>query len=259
MFIAYSRAMEAGLRARLPHRGSDIRFLPYGVTLPAALRVAGPGPLRLVFAGRLEHGQKGVLDLPRIDRQLAGRGVPVAWTIIGAGPHERELRAQWGPGRPVTWLGALSHQATLAQLPQCDVFVLPTRAEGLPVALIEAMGAGLVPVVSDIPSGVPEVVEHEVSGLLPPVGDVAAFAASIEALATDRERLERMSAAARASARRRGSAVERARDYYALFDTLAARPRAPRAATTVPYGSRLDRAWIPNAVVRGVRALRGRG
>ena len=58
-------------------------------------------------------------------------------------------------------------------------------SEGFPVALVEAMAAGLPAVVSDIPSGVPEIVEAGVSGERPPIGDVGAFAASIaDSLAT---------------------------------------------------------------------------
>jgi hypothetical protein len=47
-----------------------------------------------------------------------------------------------------------------------------------------------------------------------------------------------------------------ARAYFACFDALAAAPRSPRAVSPVPYGSRLDRAWLPNALVRRVRTWR---
>ena len=253
-FVAYATAIHAGLLARLPHRRADIHYLPYGVTLPGARRRPHAGPLRLIYAGRLDQSQKGVFDLPDIDRELARREIAVTWTVIGGGPQAQALRARWDHARPVAWTGALSHAATLEALPCGDVFVLPTRSEGFPVALVEAMGAGLVPVVSDIVSGIPEVVDAR-CGFRLPVGDVRAFAEAIAVLAADRGRLEEMSAAARARVAARFDPSARARAYYDLFAAIRPRPRRPSA---VPYGSRLDRPWIPNAVVRAVRGWRAR-
>ena len=62
---------------------------------------------------------------------------------------------------------------------QHDVLVMPSRNEGLPVALLEAGAAALIPVVSDLPSGIPEVVESGVSGYRVPVGDIRRFADAI--------------------------------------------------------------------------------
>src|SRR5947207_8745070 len=61
-FVVYGRTMERKLKARLPERAGDVYFLPYGVTEPPRRRSAAAGKLRLLFAGRFEHGQKGVLD-----------------------------------------------------------------------------------------------------------------------------------------------------------------------------------------------------
>ena len=196
-FIAYSRRMYEQLLARLPHRAETIFYLPYGIPPPTTVRRSSEGPLRLVYAGRLEHGQKGIFELPEIDRALMGQNVRVQWTVAGAGPHEEELKRRWRFNSGVRWLGALSSADVQAAYAKEDVFVLPTRVEGFPVALVEAMGAGLVPVVSDIPSGVPEIVTSGVTGERPAIGDVRAFAQAIAALDRDRSRLETMSAAAR--------------------------------------------------------------
>jgi glycosyltransferase involved in cell wall biosynthesis len=252
VFVAYSRAMYDALRRRLPHRADDVVYLPYGVPLPSRTRTPVGGPLRLLFAGRLEHGQKGVFDLPEIDRALGD--VDVQWTVIGGGPDEATLRRRW-PSARVDWPGVLTHDALLDRLPSFDVFVLPTRREGFPVALVEAMAAGLVPVVSDIASGVPEVVDEGVSGLRPPVGDVAAFARAIAALAGDRTRLDAMSRAARAAVASRFDARARAADYEALYAQWQTRRRPRPARMPLPYGSRLDQPWLPNALVRGVRTV----
>jgi glycosyltransferase involved in cell wall biosynthesis len=258
-YVAYSRRMYERLVELLPHRAADIHYIPYGIPLPARTRAAVPGPLRLVFAGRLEHGQKGVLELPAIDARLRDRAVDVTWTIVGDGPDGHRLRSAWPESSRVRYLGALTNEETVACLADNDVFVLPTRAEGLPVALLEAMGAGVVPVVSNIPSGVPEVVASGVTGLMPEVGDVDGFANAIESLAADRALVERFSAAGRRLVTERFDIRDRVKDYQALYARYAELYRPLRQDAVLQYGSRLDRPWIPNSFVRVVRsALRGR-
>jgi glycosyltransferase involved in cell wall biosynthesis len=257
-YVAYSRRMYDQLLARLPHRASDIYYLPYGIPIPPVVRRPSSGPLRLIFAGRLEHGQKGVLELPEIDRCLRERSVDVRWTIVGDGPHSAQLRADWPESPRVQYRGAMTNPDTVACLAEHDVFVLPTRVEGLPVALLEAMGCGLVPVVSNIPSGVPDVVTDGATGLLPEVGDVDGFAEAIARLAGDRPLLERFSAAGRRTVQERFDIRVRAKDYQTLYARYSELYR-PLAADALQYGSRLDQPWIPNSLVRVVRsALRGK-
>jgi glycosyltransferase involved in cell wall biosynthesis len=258
-YIAYSRRMHEQLLERLPHRTGDIYYLPYGIPVPPRVRSAVPGPLRLIFAGRLEHGQKGILELPAIDARLRDRRVDVTWTIVGDGPDGGRLRAAWPESSRVHYRGALTNEETVDCLAGHDVFVLPTRVEGLPVALLEAMGSGVVPVVSNIPSGVPEVVTAGVTGLLPEVGDIDGFADAIARLAADRAWLDRFSASGRRLVTGRFDIRDRVRDYQALFARYGElyRPLSPDAA--LQYGSRLDQPWIPNSLVRVVRsALRAR-
>jgi glycosyltransferase involved in cell wall biosynthesis len=256
-FVAYSRRMYDELVARLPHRAETIFHLPYGVPMPADVRRPHPGPLRVIYGGRFEHEQKGVFDLPAIDRALRDAGVIVEWSVAGMGPDEVELRRRWAFNPDVRWLGTLSNAALREQFTGHDLFVLPTRFEGFPVALIEAMASGLVPIVSDISSGVPEIVEAGISGERPPVGDVAAFAGAIARLDRVRDRLESMSVAARKAARRY-DIQDRVADYQALYARWRELYRPHGRGSHLTYGSRLDRPWMPNPLVRLVRtALRG--
>jgi glycosyltransferase involved in cell wall biosynthesis len=253
-FVVYGRIMERTLKARLPHRSDDIYFLPYGMPEPSRRRTAASGKLRVLFAGRLEHRQKGVLDLPSIDRTLLKRGIDIRWTVVGSGPDEQKLRDAWG-SPCVRFLGPRSHAEVMDIASDHDVFVLPTRWEGVPVALLEAMSVGLAPVVSRIESGVNEVLADGVTGLMPPVGDVAAFADAIATLDADRAKLEAVSAAASAYVAANHNLRERTDAYQALFARYRQLKRLRSPKTTLPYGSRLDRPWIPNAAVRTVRTV----
>lgn len=250
-FVAYSRTVYDTLCERLPHRRDTIFWLPYGVPLPEAMRRATAGPLRLLFAGRLD-ASKGVFDLPSIDAGLRRDGVRVTWTIVGDGPAGRELRERWKPASNVEWIASATSSDVVAACARHDVFVLPSRAEGLSVATIEAMSAGVVPIVSDLRS-MAEIVDLGRTGSRVPVGDVGGFVAAIAELADNRDRLETMSAAARQVVVERFDAGERAAAYQALYARWRELYRPRPTSIAVPYGSRLDRRWVPNAAVYAVR------
>ncbi len=253
-FVVYGRTMERKLKERLPHRSGDVHFLPYGLRAPPRRRGAVMGPLRLLFVGRYEHGQKGVLDLPLIDRALVDRGIDVAWTMVGAGPDEARLRGAWQTPR-VSFLGRKTTPEVIDLAADHDVFILPTRYEGVPVALLEAMNVGLVPVVSHVESGVAEILSDGQTGLMPPVGHISAFADAIAALDRDRSLVESISEAAWRYVAAHHDIRMRTDAYQALFAQYRElrRPRSPHAV--VPYGSTLDRPWIPNVAVRTVRTM----
>jgi glycosyltransferase involved in cell wall biosynthesis len=254
-FVAYSRQIHRRLLELLPERHEAIHFLPYGVAVPAVTRRPAPGPLRLLFVGRMTVS-KGILDLPAIDARLAELGVEATWTLQGTGPEEGALRRLWDSHPRVRWSGLQPMERVLAQYLDHDVLVLPCRHEGLPVALLEAMAAGVVPVISDLASGIRDVVDPGVNGFRPPPEDPAAFAAAIATLAADRERLEAMGRAARATVVARFDAsrtVEGYQDLYARWRQIQ-RPRP--AQPTLHYGSRLDRSWLPNSLVYQLRQAR---
>lgn len=256
-FVTYTERMAQRLRELLPDRHASIFLLPYGVDIPAAVRRPGPGKLRLLYVGRLSK-DKGVFDLPLIDRRLRELGIDPSWTLQGAGPDEEALRAAWTDRADIRWFGQRDKVEVLRLYNDHDVLVMPSRNEGLPVALLEAGAAGVVPVVSDLPSGIPDVVTPGVSGYRPGVGDIGAFADAIAVLDGDRARVEEMSGAVRHTVATHFDAHERTAGYQRLFaqwqELKRPRPVNPRLV----YGSRLDRPWIPNAAVRMIRSAFGR-
>ena len=250
-FVAYSRTVYETLCDRLPHRRESIFWLPYGVPIPSRTRSAVKGALRLIFVGRLDES-KGVFDLPGIDRALRELGATASWTVVGDGPAGPALRARWSDAA-VRWVPDATVQEVAALCAEHDVFVLPSWAEGLSVATMEAMSTGVVPVVSDLRS-MAEIVEAGRTGYRVPRGDVTGFAAAIAGLAGDRDRLEAMSRAARQLVVERFDIRDRARGYQELYARWRELYRPRPAHVAIPYGSRLDRPWIPNAIVRAVRS-----
>lgn len=165
-------------------------------------------PVRFIGVGRMVE-KKGFDDaIAAFAKMRASPGAPDATlTLIGDGPLRRSMQAQArGLGDAVRFTGLLPHAKVEEMLRDAHVFVLPSRTsrsgdmEGIPVALMEAMAQGL-PVLATRHSGTPELVEHEVSGLLCNEGDRNALAANMLAFAKAPERWRAMGAAGAAKVR----------------------------------------------------------
>lgn len=229
--VAVSAAIEQEAAHRQPGLRDRLHAVAYGIAVPrdCPARPSRPGrSLRILYAGRLDQHQKRVLDLPRIADALQARGVPFELSIYGDGPEEARLRSavrSAASGQQIALHGAVPNDGLLRVYRDYDVFLLPSAFEGLPVTLLEAMAHGCVPVVSDIRSGIPEVVCDGENGCLAPPGDVAAFASALAELDADPDRRERMARAAHAAVRGRYSVEAMTDRYLNVFDAAwAARP-----------------------------------
>lgn len=157
-------------------------------------------PLRLVCTGRMVSA-KGHRILLEALAPLACDGVEFSCTLIGDGPERRALEslaARLGISGQVRFRGALAHQATLAEVALADIFVLASFAEGLPVALMEAMALG-VPCVSTTIAAIPELIDHGGNGLLVSPSNVPALSDALRRLAEDIDLRRKLSRRARAT------------------------------------------------------------
>lgn len=139
----------------------------------ARTAAAASDPVRLLFVGWLDR-EKGILDLLSACRQLS-LSRQFTLDLVGEGngtPEAHDFVRENGLENLVRFHGWL-HGAQLEQrYREADVFVLPSWAEGLPNAMIEAMAARLAVVVSAV-GNIPDVIEDGVTGLLVPSQDVA--------------------------------------------------------------------------------------
>lgn len=167
----------------------------------ASFRAAAPFRLICVGNFNLLYKAQDVLvkafakiaaERPQLELALAGDGVHL--------PQVRDLAEQLGCGPRVKFLGLISGGAGVRSvLDGAHLFVLPSRQEGLPRAMVEAMARGLPCVASDI-GGHSELIDPS---LLVPAGDVDALAQKLHAVTGDPERLAQLSA----------TNLERARDF----------------------------------------------
>jgi glycosyltransferase involved in cell wall biosynthesis len=187
----------------------------------------GSGTPGIVSIGRLIE-KKGFADLIRACALLTSRRRAFICEIIGEGPLEETLREQIASAdvKGCVRLAGPQTQAQIALgLAHATIFVLPcTRdADGgmdnLPTVIMEAMAAGL-PVISTPLGGIPEMVEHELTGELVPERDPSAICAAMERLISDPERARRLGDRGRQIAREKFSIETSARQLRELFETL---------------------------------------
>ncbi|MEA2716728.1 MAG: GalNAc-alpha-(1-_4)-GalNAc-alpha-(1-_3)-diNAcBac-PP-undecaprenol [Actinomycetota bacterium] len=196
---ANSHGTLAALRPWVP--AERLRFAPNPLRVPDGART-GPPPAGLslpcvLTVGRLvaQKDHAALLDAfarlpPELDQwRLA---------VVGTGVLEGSLRTradELGLARRVDWFGRTDDPYSFYR--HAAVFALPSRYEGMPNALLEAMSFGVAPIVSDASPGPLEVVRHGETGLVVPTGDAGALAAAITRLATDPELRRTLGDAAR--------------------------------------------------------------
>ncbi|MEM7776593.1 MAG: glycosyltransferase [Pseudomonadota bacterium] len=161
-------------------------------------------PFRILFVGRVVE-KKGLMDLVEAVDHLRNKGVAVLLTCIGDGPLLSGI-VEWinarGLLRCFAFHGAQPRDKVYEFMRSSDLLVAPSRTasngdcEGLPIVILEALAREL-PVVATAHSGIPEVIRHNVTGLLVPEGRADILAKAIEWAKNNRDDMARYAAAGR--------------------------------------------------------------
>jgi glycosyltransferase involved in cell wall biosynthesis len=189
----------------------------------ADLRLDPPAPL-VIYTGRL-HEAKGLLDaISAWPAVVASHPTARLW-LVGDGPLRRELLeavAVRGLGESIRLPGAFDNVEEM--LDAADVFVLPSYVEGMSLALLEAMAAGLPVVASDIDAN-RTLVEHERHGLLVPPREPSRLAAAVRRLLERQELAQQLGESARRRVEAEFSLESAAARHLELFARLIAEKR----------------------------------
>lgn len=239
-YIAVSRDVAARLRRsfriplakiRVVHNGIDparFRQAPVlaleggsGAPTPALEGGSGGATARPVVltAARL-ISQKGHIHL----LEAAARIPEALFQLAGDGPERASLEAkarELGVNDRVRFLGY--REDVPALLASCDLFVLPSLYEGLPLAMLEAMAAGK-PVIASAIGGIDEAVVHDETGILVPPADPAALAGAIRQVLFNPPLARRLGAAGRARVERDFSAESMVQGVVRVYDEVLGAP-----------------------------------
>ncbi len=211
-----------------------------GVEIPATIERAQrspDAPVRILAVGRLVE-KKGFDVLMAALAPLHERQTAFELTLIGDGPLRESLEqtADTTLAGRVTFLGARPHREILDQLQQCDIFALPCRADaagdrdGIPVALMEAMAAGVPVITTGLPA-IRELVQHDQTGLLAEPGDTPSLTHSLDRLLQDAHLRVRLGDSGREWVRREFAADINIARLSAAFESVLT--HAPVAASQV--------------------------
>ena len=184
------------LRARHPR--ADVQFIPNGCRVDTSLSESGQRELRrslglpdgesappLIATVTHLTPEKDVACLIRAVAQIVNRGVDLRLLVVGDGPLRSDITDLIDRCRlrgHVTLTGHLPREQAVAVAQICDVFVLPSRHEGMPNALMEAM-AYARPCIATTVGGIPELLRDEAGVLVPPEDDARLAEALVEVLA----------------------------------------------------------------------------
>jgi glycosyltransferase involved in cell wall biosynthesis len=197
------------------------------VELPPAAFVNVPrnsmpnGAARLIFVGSLAQLYKAPDVLIDAVGDCVRDGLNIGLVVVGSGRYQSKVEERalaLGLGSRVQFRGQLTTlEAVRMELDQAHLFVLPSRVEGLPRAMIEAMARAL-PCIGSTVGGIPELIPEE--DLVPP-GDALALARKIREVITDPARMTRMSARNLAKAQQYSDAAltSRRRAFYRYLRT----------------------------------------
>ncbi|MEO8414413.1 MAG: glycosyltransferase family 4 protein [Ginsengibacter sp.] len=255
-FIAISPVIDEKLSSVLPERRQDIHYCRFPV--PSIDVDKKENDVLKIFYGvrSLTEERKQFKILPLIKEQLDPTGIDVQWTVVGAGMEKEQIQKLMRGGKGLSIYPALSNEAFIKELQCHDLFLLPSLQEGFPVAVVEAMKAGLVPLITNWEGATEELVIEGKTGFVFSIGNVEGYANTIAKLDADRFLLSTIRAAAIKKANElfdpfvNTKNIERViiQDYYGVKKDKTA---------FKAYGSRLDKEWIPNAVTKTVREFTG--
>ena len=228
---------------RLPGLERKLRLIPNGVDLsevdsivevsPDLQKWKQQGRMIVGYIGQLIH-RKGLDTLLRAFRQLDLPGKRLC--IVGEGPQRGELERlaeQLGEKDRVSFFGFRDDRFALMKC--FDVFVLPSKLEGIPRCAMEAMAARVPVITTDIP-GCRELVEDNVTGMLFQVDDHDSLAKKLRSMLADEGLRDSVATAGNALVRREYSAKAMATKYTELYVELAGGEL--KGGTKTEYGMR---------------------
>lgn len=179
---------------------SNVRVLPNAINTDAVSeKRPNRGERTIIYFGRLDKA-KGLDDIVDVCESLDAGGIAFKFECYGNGPYKNTFTAAMGAllGKSFYYGGIASGAEKWSVLSNADIFLLPSAYEGLPLALLESMAAGCIPVVSSVGS-IPLVIKEGYNGFLIQPGNIDQIFDKLKVLLSPTFRLDELAANARAT------------------------------------------------------------
>ena len=250
IYFGVSEFITQKLRALLPANKNNVHKLTIGVEVEISKPILQVSDiLKIVFVGRLTK-EKGFLDLSLINHALGEYNQKVQWLICG----DQELVKQNIFPYNFEFMGKLANDEVIEVLKSGDIFILPSRAEGFPVSLLEAMKCNLIPLITNLESGIPEIIIEGFNGYLLNLDDINGYANRLIYFINNKGDLIKI----------KGNVYESIYNKFTIdeqklsFEIGIKSSKVAQALKSKYHiaGSRLDKSFIPNFIVKSVRKLK---
>lgn len=198
LIIPVSKTLEAKYAAVAPKHTAICR-IPYGAPDPQLRASWSDDTFTIVYVGRLIQFQKRIKEVTEAFITACQRQPSLRAVMIGDGPESDYVtKAVEGSGvdQQIVLKGRLHANDVAKEVAACQAIVLLSDFEGIPVAIMEALAMGVVPVLLYSDSGIPELVQHGVNGLLCHDREES-FQGCVQELSSDRGLWEKMSQSSR--------------------------------------------------------------
>ncbi len=250
-FICVSKLIKYNLSILLPSRINDIQYFKMPVLNIDVYRREGKD-IRLLFVGRNDFA-KGYHLLPQIDSLLIDRGIKVEWNITGKGTNDNICKERFRR-KTIKFHGDISQNHLVNLYLNSDIIVLPTFMEGTPLAIIEAMKCGVVPIVNKLPGGIDELIKDGFNGFKVQNNEPENYANKIQLLSENKNILQFLSENASSLANSNYDAISNTFQIEKYFHFIqgAKKEKYPRKV----LGSRLDQPYLPNFITTIIRLLK---
>jgi glycosyltransferase involved in cell wall biosynthesis len=199
--ICVSPALESVLKNKMNLDDKDIITITNGINVRKFCKEKIEKnniekPLAILYVGRIEDKQKGVLLLPIIMQNVISKNTNVSLKIIGDGPSLpalNKLISKLELNSTIELLGKHTHIETLHKIYEADILIMPSYYEGLGLVYLEAMAQATVPIVSNLRNNTDLIIKNGKNGYLCNIGDVDCFAETILELEKNRKILKKIS------------------------------------------------------------------
>ncbi|WP_179374547.1 glycosyltransferase family 4 protein [Winogradskyella wichelsiae] len=250
-YIAISKFLDLKLKEKLnPENTGKISLKYFPVSRVNWTNIKSKS-IDLIFVGALNE-RKGVQYLKPIYTEIQKVLPDVNLTIIGSGEFENKLKNQFKDNSNVYFFGQLNSNQVSAAMYDSKVLIFPSLVEGLPNVVVEAMKSFCVPVCSDLESGIPDLIEHEVTGFKIPIGDIEDFALHAISLIKDDIFREKIAVEAHNKVSLKFNPEQNAEGYENLIVNAKKSYKKYHGKTE---GGILNQPYIPNTVVKIIRKL----
>jgi glycosyltransferase involved in cell wall biosynthesis len=224
--VPVCEAMAEEIRSRWGLTSNCLRMIPNGIDVNTVKsrareeRVEISAGWPVIGTVTTFHPDKGFDILLEAIRQMGSAAAGLRLAVLGDGPGRvgmEALAGEYGLNEMIHWLGYRDNPYPF--ISGFDLYVSPSLTEAAPISVLEAAALG-VPILAASVGGVPEMVDHGVSGWLVPPSDPAALAGALKLLLTDKELRANLAAAAKKRVRTEFTAKRMANDFEKIYRSL---------------------------------------